>query len=127
MDQTEGGRKEQMKAESVKAFGADAGPTAAGRGHPIRIAARASADAGMGVSENRTDGMRRDVARTGAVWPAESCLLLARFISPFPGGAIEAIEAFLGHILPVGRRHGRLNNRDHVPFVPFLSPLLARV
>ncbi len=42
-------------------------------------------------------------------------------------GAIEAIEAFLGHILLAGRRHGRLNNRDHVPFVPFLSPLLARV
>ena len=86
MDQPEGGRKEQVKAESVKAFGADAGPAAAGREHPIRIAARASADAGMGVSENRTDGMRRDVARTGAVWPAESCLFLAGFISPFPGG-----------------------------------------
>jgi hypothetical protein len=127
MDQPEGGRKEKMKAESVKAFGADAGPTAAGRGPLIRIAARASADAGRGVSENRTDGMRRDVARTGAVWPAESCLLLAGFISPFPGGAMEAIEAFLGHILLAGRRHGRLNNRDHVPFVPFLSPLLARV
>jgi len=40
---------------------------------------------------------------------------------------MEAIEAFLGHILLAGRRHGRLNNRDHVPFVPFLSPLLARV
>jgi hypothetical protein len=92
MDQPEGGRKEQMKAESVKAFGADAGPTAAGRAHPIRIAARASADAGMGVSENRTDEMRRDVARTGAVWPAESCLLFAGFISPFPGGAIESVS-----------------------------------
>jgi len=95
MDQPEGGRKEQMKAESVKAFGADAGPTAAGRAHPIRIAARASADAGMGVSENRTDGMRRDVARTGAVWPNRACYSPDSF-RRFLEGRLRQLRHFWG-------------------------------
>jgi len=54
----EGGRRKQMRTENVKAFGADAGPTTAGRGRPVHRVARASAGGGG----------RQDRAPTGA-WP----------------------------------------------------------
>ena len=37
----------------------------------------------MDMSENRTDGMRLNVARTGAVWATGSCRILAGFYCGF--------------------------------------------
>jgi hypothetical protein len=52
----------------------------------------------MDVSENRTDGMRLNVARIGAVWARRIVPDTRRILLRFPGGVIEAIEAFLSHI-----------------------------
>jgi hypothetical protein len=93
------------------------------------------------VSGNPTDGMPRR-SRNWRCLDRQIVSDARRILSAFPGGVIEAIQAFLGLILPLGLRHGRRNSRSHVlfvpflaplgvggnvPFVPFLSPLLARV